>query len=131
MNSKIEQLMAAQVAVLDRIARALEAIALVQAPAPNYTRPLAAFGTFDFASINALVKAHDASGPTIVEWGGYNWTRRNSVDKKKGNAIWFSRVGGGTVAEGNVKWLRLITFKDKSAEPEPLAEKLAANGSGA
>ena len=114
------EFLAAAVAALNRIATALEILVADQVPAPNYKRTLAQFKTFDWTTINAQVVNADSWGPTQVEWNGRIFTRRNSNDKKKGRAIWFSAVVSGTVAEGNCKWGRLITFKDPTSSPEPL-----------
>lgn len=116
------QLQAATVAVLDRIARSLEAIALTKAPAPNFVRPIAEFAEFDFDSIGAKVTTRDTHGPTALEWGRYSWTRR-SPSNKFGEAIWFSRAVGKD--DTGVKYARLITFKIAS-EAEPLPAKVAA-----
>lgn len=110
-------------AVLNRIAQALETIAMSNAPAPNFVKPIGAYATFDFTTIGAIVKARDSNGPTELEWGGYTWTRR-SPQNKFGEAIWFSRAIGKD-AEGNVKYARLITFK-KMTEAEPLPRKVEA-----
>ena len=109
--------------LFNRIANALEAIALTNAPAPNFVKPIESYASFDFTAIGALVKGHDANGPTELEWGGYLWTRR-SPQNKFGEAIWFSRATGKD-AEGNVKYSRLITFK-KLTEAEPLPRKVEA-----
>lgn len=109
--------------LLNRIAVALESIALTNAPAPNFVKPIAAYADFDFTAIGALVRQRDAHGPTELEWGGYLWTRR-SPQNKFGEAIWFSRATGKD-AEGNVKYVRLITFK-KMGEAEPLPRKVEA-----
>lgn len=106
---------------LKRIADSLEAIALTNAPAPNFVKPIEAYAQFDFTSIGALVKQVDANGPTELEWGGYLWTRR-APQNKFGEAIWFSRATGKD-ADGNVKYSRLITFK-KLSEAEPLPSKV-------
>ena len=122
-DERLISLLSAQTAALARIANALEAIALTNAPAPNFIKPIAAYADFDFTSIGALVKGRDANGPTELEWGGYLWTRR-SPQNKFGEAIWFSRPTGKD-AEGNVKYIRLITFK-KLTEAEPLPRKVEA-----
>jgi hypothetical protein len=122
-EERLISLLSAQTAALGRIANALEAIALTNAPAPNFVKPIDQYGTFDFTSIGALVKGHDASGPTELEWGGYLWTRR-SPQNNFGEAIWFSRATGKD-AEGQVKYSRLITFK-KLSEAEPLPRKVEA-----
>jgi len=116
------QLQAATVAALHRIATALEAIALSKAPAPNFVRPLGEYAEFDFDSIGAKVAARDRHGPTTLEWGGYQWTRR-SPSNKFGSAIWFSRPIG-KAEDGSVRYARLITFREPS-EAEPLPEKVA------
>jgi len=102
------QLQAATVAVLHRIATALEAIALSKAPAPNFVRPISEYAEFDFNAIGAKVAAHDRHGPTMLEWGGYQWTRR-SPSNKFGSAIWFSRPIGKD--ETGVRYARLIQSK--------------------
>lgn len=110
-------------AVLNRIAGALETIAMSNAPAPNFVKPIGAYAGFDYTSIGALVKASDANGPTELEWGGYLWTRR-SPQNKFGEVIWFSRCIGKD-ADGTNKYARLITFKQMS-EAEPLPRKVEA-----
>ena len=110
---------------LNRIANALEILAIAQVPAPNYKRGLAEYKKFNWGTINATVLNSDQYGAAKVEWNGRIFTRRNSVDKKKGSAIWFSTVLSGNVAEGNLKWGRLISFKDGAGEIEPLDDKLA------
>lgn len=119
------ELLAALVSEANRIATALEIITAAQVPAPNYKRTLAAYADFDWSAIGARVVETDAHGPARVEWNGRIFARRNSADKKKGAAIWYSCVVSGTVAEGNCKWARLISFKDPTSEPEPLDEKIS------
>jgi len=118
------ELLAALVREINRVANALEIITSAQVPAPNYKRQLAQYKHFDWDSINAHVAQDDKYGATKVEWNGRTFTRRNSNDKK-GAAVWFSCVVSGTVAEGNCKWGRLISFKDSSSEPEPLDDKIS------
>lgn len=120
-DTQIHQLLT----TLDRIAGAVEILVAAQVPAPNYKRPMREYKNFDWGAINARAIARDTHGPTQVEWNGRLFTRRNSTDKKKGSAIWYSCVVSGTVSEGNVKWGRLITFKDSASDPEPLDEKIA------
>src|SRR3990170_6909799 len=122
-DDKSIQLQAATVAALNRIASALEAIALAKAPAPNFVRSIAEYATFEFESIGAKIVGRDRHGVTAVEWAGYQWTRR-SPSNKFGSAIWFSRAAGKDEA-GNVRYVRLITFREKT-EPEPLPGKVAA-----
>src|SRR3990172_12017265 len=122
-DDKSIQLQAATVAALNRIASALEAIALTKAPAPNFIRPIADYATFEFESIGARVTGRDQHGVTEVEWAGYQWTRR-SPSNKFGTAIWFSRPAGKDEA-GQVRYVRLITFRE-STEPAPLPGKVAA-----
>ncbi len=122
-DERVISLLAALTANTNRIANALEAIALTNAPAPNFIKPIESYADFDFTTIGALVKARDAHGPTELEWGGYTWTRR-SPQNKFGEAIWFSRPTGKD-AEGNVKYVRLITFKALTPA-EPLPRKVEA-----
>lgn len=116
-------LLAAQVSALTRIAIALETIVQAQAPAPNFIKPLSEYPDFDWERIGAIVKARDQHGATLIEWGGFPWTRRSPANKFDA-AIWFSRPNGKD-AEGNVKYIRLITFK-KPGEAEPIPDKIAA-----
>jgi hypothetical protein len=122
-DDKSIQLQAATLAVLNRIASALEAIALTKAPAPNFVRPIAEYATFEFESIGAKVVGRDQHGVTAVEWAGYQWTRR-SPSNKFGSAIWFSRAAGKDEA-GNVRYVRLLTFREPT-KPEPLPDKVMA-----
>jgi len=109
--------------VLNRIAIALETIAMTNAPAPNFVKPIEAFSNFDFSTIGASVKQMDTYGPSELEWGGYLWTRRSPTNKF-GEAIWYSRAIGKD-AEGNNKYARLISFK-KMSEAEPMPRKVEA-----
>ena len=112
---------------LDRIALALETLARAGAPAePNYIKPLSDYREFDWESINASVVQQDADGPTHLEWGGALWTRRSPSNKFE-PAIWYSRASGKD-DEGNVSYLRLITFRQvKDADPIPERTAAAAH----
>jgi len=122
-EAKYIQLFAAQVSALSRIAIALETLAQANAPAPNFVKPIGAYHEFDFTTIGAKVVARDRLGVTAVEWGGYQWTRRSPANKFD-VAIWFSRPNGKDL-EGEVKWLRLITFK-KTSDAEEIPTKVAS-----
>src|SRR3972149_535582 len=98
-DDKSIQLQAATVAALNRIASALEAIALAKAPAPNFVRSIAEYATFEFESIGAKIVGRDRHGVTAVEWAGYQWTRR-SPSNKFGSAVWFSGAAGQEGARG-------------------------------
>jgi len=127
MDAKEIELLAAQVATLNRIAIALETLAMANAPAPNFAKPIESYRNFDFDSIGATVKATDGNGAIALEWGGYTWTRR-SPSNKFSEAIWFSRPLG-KAEDGSVKYARLITFrKFNEAEPLPRKTEAAANG---
>jgi len=80
------QLQAATVAVLHRIATALEAIALSKAPAPNFVRPISEYAEFDFNAIGAKVAAHDRHGPTSgAATNGRAARRPTSSDRPSGS----------------------------------------------
>lgn len=109
---------------LTRIADALERLSNGGEPvAPDMRRPISEFSHFDWASIGASVVSSDNDGPTHVEYGGTLWTRR-SPQNKFGAAIWFSRASGGKDADGNVKYLRLITFQEIH-DADPIGKKAA------
>ena len=59
-------------AVLDRIARSLETIAMSNATEPAFVKPLADYRDFDWSSIGATVTEQDRDGATVVEWGAYS-----------------------------------------------------------
>jgi hypothetical protein len=107
---------------LSRIAGALEILAQSGRPAaPNYTRAIEEYSTFDWSSIDARSIRSDSDGPTHIEWGGETWTRR-SPSNKFGAAIWYSRASGKD-DDGNVLYLRLITFK-QLGDADPLPPKI-------
>ena len=112
-----------QMVALERLADAVERLAPTSTAAPNYTRPLETFKTFDWESIGATVERLDQYGPAIVSWRGQQFVRR-SPSNKFGEAIWYSRcVGKDEVGEN--RYERLITFKPISkTEVEPLPEKV-------
>lgn len=116
-----EELLAGILGQLVRIGDALESIARSGEPAePNLVKPLEEYSGFDWAALNATIVHQDQDGPTHVEWSGNLWTRRSPANKFD-PAIWFSRAAGKD-AEGNVKYLRLITFR-KIGAAEPVPEK--------
>ncbi|MCB8942572.1 MAG: hypothetical protein H6658_02230 [Ardenticatenaceae bacterium] len=139
-NNQFQQLMRK----LDGIHTSLAAIGrAMKSDAPNYQRPLAAYATFDFASVDAVVLEADSSGPSRVEYLGHIFTRRNGTGKF-GQAIWFSRPMGKN-EDGSNRYARLVTFKDYSdaeeldsrledaleeGTPPPTQPKSQANGSG-
>jgi len=118
----IRQQMLLQTSALTRIASALEALVIAQAPRePNYRRPLGEFAAFDWSSIGATVAVRDEFGPTTLDSLGYLWSRR-SPNNKYGEAIWFSRPIGKD-ADGHTRYLCLIKFELPS-EAEPVPDKV-------
>jgi hypothetical protein len=105
--------------LLSRIANAIELLAQSGRPvAPNYTRPIEDYVSFDWSTINAHVIRADQDGATHVEWGGETWTRRSPSNKFE-PAVWYSRASGRD-DDGNVLYLRLVTFKElKDSDPLP------------
>jgi hypothetical protein len=103
---------------LSRIAGALEILTQSGRPAaPNFTRPIEEYSAFDWSSIDAKVVRTDPDGATRVEWGGEAWTRRSPSNKFE-PAVWYIRAAGRD-DDGNVLYLRLITFKQMS-DSDPL-----------
>ena len=113
-------------ALLARIAAALERLA-VNTPAPNYKRGLAAYKTFDFARLGIRVVKSDTDGPSVLEWNNHYFTRRAGKGKF-GVAVWFSRpIGKGEGEDEELRFERLITFKDYSeAESLPAEARKGA-----
>lgn len=105
--------------LMRRITTALEQLAgSSSAKAPNYMLPLDAWGSFDWASIGAVVTASDATGPTTISWRNQQYIRRSPVNKFS-PAIFFSRCVGKD-ERGENQYERLITFKPlPQAEPVP------------
>lgn len=118
-----EKIIAQVLHQLSRIADSLEVIAQANLQEPNYTKDISEYKGFDWNSIGATVIKEDRDGPTHVEWGSALWLRR-SPSNKYGPAIWFSRAAGKD-AEGNNKYLKLITFKEIS-NVDPVSEKARA-----
>jgi hypothetical protein len=112
--------------LLARIAAALERLA-VNTPAPNYKRGLAAFKGFDFARLGIRVVKSDGDGPSVLEWNNHYFTRRSGKGKF-GVAVWFSRpIGKGESDDEELRFERLITFKDYSeAESLPAEARKGA-----
>lgn len=103
--------------VLERIATALEAQPL---PAPDITRDLSDYPSFDWSSINADVIVRDRHGAIAVRHAGKIYTRRNPANKY-GVAIWYSRATG---KEGDdTLYEKLISFKEVKVEADPLNDK--------
>jgi hypothetical protein len=124
MDDAEKQLLKEQIGILIRIAAALETIARGSEPEePNLQKPIEEFAGFNWDSIGATVVKKDANGPTHLEYGGYLWIRRSPTNKY-GPAIWFSRSAGKD-AEGNTRYLRLISFRTVG-EADPLPEKASA-----
>lgn len=109
-------------ALMTRIADALEKLASGGKPsAPNIVRPLEEYSTFDWAAHNFDVVQRDNDGPTHVSFGGNLYTRRSPSNKFE-PAIWYSAPAGKD-AEGNVEYIRLITFRT-FGEADPLPAKV-------
>jgi len=118
---KIVTILNQQTLILERLACAVERS--ITTNAPNYTRPLESFKTFDWESIGAIVEKSDRYGPAVVSWGGQQFMRRNPSNRF-GDAIWFSRCVGKDDA-GEPRYDRLITFKPINKEVEPVPDRLA------
>jgi hypothetical protein len=119
-DQSVLDLLGALVAQTSRMATATEAIASVIAPAPNLTRPMSDWpkAAEILESIGATVTARDADGPTRCEYQGRVYVRRSAHDEdgEKADAIWFNCVIGGNVKDGNVKYARLLSFRDRSVD---------------
>lgn len=112
--------------VLNRIAVALETIAMSNAPAPAFVKPLSEYRSFDWSAIGASVSASDTYGPTEIDWGGYTWKRR-SPSNNFSEAIYYSRPIGKK-QDGSNNYARLITFKDMGSVKPISREAEAAIG---
>lgn len=133
--------MSDQTVAMNRMADAMTGILLHLDPkqaakfaAPGYMRPLLAYATFDWNSIDAHVIAFDRSGATEVEHNGVAYRRyRSNDDDPKGIDIRFRRVVSGTPEGKDMIWATLIKFADKKAKdaPRPLRGELAAAIEGA
>lgn len=127
--------MSDQTAAMNRMADAMVGILLHLDPkqaakfaAPGYQRPLAAYATFDWNSIDATVIGFDRHGATEVEHNGVAYRRyRSNDDDPKGVDIRFRRVVAGTPEGKDMVWATLIKFADKKAKeaPRPLRGELA------
>lgn len=127
--------MSDQTAAMNRMADAMTGILLHLDPkqaakfaAPGYQRPLAAYATFDWNSIDATVIGFDRHGATEVEHNGVAYRRyRSNDDDPKGIDIRFRRVVAGTPEGKDMVWATLIKFADKRQKdpPRPLRGELA------
>lgn len=99
------------VACLQSIAKSL-ALLSANVPAPHYRRRLNEYAAFDWRAIAAQPTAKDGEGVSEVLWNNHKFVRRHATDKKKGEAIWFSRKLPGQGDSG--QWAILISFKDYS-----------------
>ncbi|WP_013325737.1 single-stranded DNA-binding protein [Gloeothece verrucosa] len=80
---------------------------------PNFKATLSEYKHFAWDSIGAKVISSDGEGVTVVQYRSKVFERRrSSVDDVKGAAIWFSCATKAT--DGKVKYLKLITFREKS-----------------
>ena len=127
--------MSDQTNALNRMADALAGILLHLDPkqaakfaGPGFQRPLAAYATFDWNSIDAHVISFDRHGATEVEHNGVSYRRyRSNDDDPKGVDIRFRRVVSGTPEGKDMVWATLIKFADRKAKdpPRPLRGELA------
>lgn len=80
---------------------------------PNFKATLSEYKHFNCDKIGATPIMSDREGVTVVQYRGKVFERRrSSVDDVKGAAIWFSCAT--KTDDGKVKYLKLITFKEKS-----------------
>jgi DdrB-like protein len=91
---------------------------------PNWVKPLKAYPNFDWSVIGATVHTHDEYGAASVAWCGHLYIRRCGQNRKYGAAIWFSR-GNGKDDDGEINYLRLITFRNVEIKAEPLPDYVA------
>lgn len=127
-QSEVLKQMTSQTELLGMILQRLERLEWLVAPAgPNYVQPLAAYASFDWASIGAEVTGQDRQGVSRVDWFGRTFTRR-AGDGKFGQAIWFSRYTGETES-GQKTYARLVTFKDYG-EAEAMPKQVASSANG-
>lgn len=116
-----EALLAVLAGIEERLAEIASYIAPAeQRDAPNIERPLEAFGTFDWDSIDATVVKADDFGPALVEWRGKMFKRR-SPENKFGAAIWFSRANGKN-EDGSNHYDILIKFRPV-ADADPISRQ--------
>lgn len=113
-----EQQYAALIAVLGRIAQALEAQA--EPEDEKLTFPLSDYATFDWAGIGATVVQRDADGVSVIRAANGKMCKRRSNDKF-GTEIWFSSCTGKG-ADGTPTYARVIEFRQVQP-PEPLGRK--------
>ena len=118
-TDKITTLLATLVAEVHGVRAALEAMAIANSPEPRMVKGLGEYAEFDWSSINAAVVGHDKSGPTLVEWGGFQWKRRSKDEY--GMDIFFTRPNG-KMPDGRVRYLRLITFRGDTGKVKPIPE---------
>jgi|GEM_PF-1770597 hypothetical protein len=112
--------------LLERIAVALERLSNDGKPAAlNLVRPMDEFWNFDWSAIGAEIVKDDADGPTHVQHNGALYTRRSPTNKFD-PAIWYSAPAGKD-GDGNVEYVRLITFRDFK-DADPLPGKVTNNG---
>lgn len=116
----------------ERIAQSLEMIAYgvnilvaekTQSIEPKLKRKLEEYPGFDWVTIGAEVVGYDEYGATEVMWGGHTWTRRRSKNEDQyGQSIWFNRTIAGE--DGGARYLKLITFAEKTATIKPISADL-------
>jgi len=137
-NQQIAMILTAmsdQTTAMNRIADAMTGILVHLDPkqaakfaAPGYMRPLAAYASFDWNSIDGHVITFDRHGATEVEHNGVAYRRyRSNDDDPKGVDIRFRRVVSGTPDGKDMVWATLVKFADKKAKdaPRPLRGELA------
>jgi len=93
----------------------------LQPKAPNFKYDLETYFYFDWQKIQATVLTEDAQGASLVQWGGYTWTRRTDAGTY-GDTVWFTRADGKD-SNGKNQYIRLITFK-KMPQAKPMDPRL-------
>lgn len=88
---------------------------------PNFRASLLDFWSYDWDAIGAKIIARDPDGPTIVDYRGETFYRRNPINNK-GDAIWYSHAIG---KEGDkILYSTLVMFKDSKSgrdyKPTPI-----------
>lgn len=103
--------------VTAQLKNGLELKLAMETPAPDYEKRLADYANFDWSSIDAEVLSRDDSGPTVVEWRGRQFPRRNG-NPRFGLAIIYSRAVGRDPNTDKVKYEWLISFKEEKEVEE-------------